>query len=173
VIKKALLFLLVMGCLVSASASGRVSARLILDGAISFAFIPIIQIAAFALVYRLSARRSSDKLPPFALAADRFFAGDTAWLLWLVIVAALLGIPPPRVTGAWFLTIAGTAIVPAIVVGRIDFRFFRQVMGATSRDATKRLLLHRAVGWILAIAYFFGIALWSEQLPELAKALGL
>jgi hypothetical protein len=79
---KALLFLFVMGCLVCLA--GRVSARLIVDGAISFAFIPIIQIASFALVYRLSA---TDKRPSFALAADRFFAGDTPWLLWLLLVA--------------------------------------------------------------------------------------
>ena len=173
-IKKALLFLFVMGCLVSASASGRVSARLIVDGAISFAFIPIIQIASFALVYRLSARRSNaDKRPSFALAADRFFAGDTPWLLWLLLVAAILGVAPPRVSAGWFLALVTTAIVPAILVARVDFRFFRQVMGASTREATRRVLLHRAVGWTLVIAYFFGIALWSEQLPKLAKALGL
>ena len=73
-IKRALLFLLVMGCVVSAAASGRISARLILDGAISFAFIPIFQIAAFALVYRFR-RRAAGALP-FARASDQFFAGD-------------------------------------------------------------------------------------------------
>ena len=76
-------------------------------------------------------------------------------------------------SAGWFLTIVTTAIVPAILVARVDFRFFRQVMGASAREAKGRLLLHRAVGWILVIAYFFGIALWSEELPKLAKALGL
>jgi len=158
-----------MGCVVSASASGRISARLILDGAISFAFIPIFQIAAFAIVFRL--RRSGDT--SFPGAADRFFAGDFPWLLWLVLVAALLGSTPHRVNARWFLPIVVSAVVPAVLVARLDFRFFRHDMGATSRQAKSSVVLHRAIAWTLAIAYFFGIALWSEQLPELAKAVGL
>ena len=168
-IKRALLFLLVMGCVVSAAASGRVSERLILDGAISFAFIPIFQIAAFAVVFRprLSGANS------FSVAGEQFFAGDFPWLLWLILVGAFLGVTPPRVSAGSFLTIVATAAVPAILVARRDFRFFREAMGATPREATRKLLLHRAIGWTLAIAYFFGIALWSEELPALAKALGL
>jgi hypothetical protein len=171
VIKRALLFLLVMGCVVSAGASGRINARLILDGAISFAFIPIFQFAAFALVYRF--RRRAASALPFTRASEQFFAGDIPWLLWLVLAAAFLGITPPRVTRGWFLTIVATAIVPAILVARLDFRFFRRALGATSREAARRVIVHRAIAWTLAIAYFFGIALWSEQLPELARALGL
>jgi hypothetical protein len=175
VIKRALLFLLVMGCVVSAAASGRISARLILDGAISFAFVPIFQIAAFALVYRFrtSTQRRAPTANSFARASEQFLAGDVPWLLWLVAVAAFLGIRPPRVSAGWFLTIVATAIVPAILVARLDFRFFRHGLGATSREAARSVIAHRAIAWTLAITYFFGIALWSEQLPELAKALGL
>src|SRR4029078_9800811 len=124
-----------------------------------------------ALVYRFR-RRAAGALP-FNRASDQFFAGDIPWLLWLVLAAPFLGIPPPRVTAGWFLTIVATAIVPAILVARVDFQFFRRALGATSREAARHVIVHRAIAWTLAIAYFFGIALWSEQLPELAKALGL
>jgi hypothetical protein len=34
------------------------------------------------------------------------------------------------------------------------------------------LLLNRAIGWPLGLAYFFGIAIWSEQLPEFLHWIG-
>src|SRR5262245_25338762 len=83
-VRQPLLLAFLMGCTVSLTASGRVSARLVVDGALSFAFVPIIEVLAFAVVFRRSARTM-----PFADAADRFFTGNAPWLLILAALAAL------------------------------------------------------------------------------------
>jgi hypothetical protein len=56
-----------LGWLVSLQASGRLRARLIADGALSFAFVPLFEMAALAAVYRLGPRRIS-----FARMVDLF-----------------------------------------------------------------------------------------------------
>src|SRR5262245_20165683 len=76
-VRRPLLLMLVLGCAVSLGVSGRLTIRLLLDGALSFAFIPLSQLAGFALVYRLR-----PPALPFADAVDRFFAGNTVWLWW-------------------------------------------------------------------------------------------
>src|SRR5207247_5441128 len=94
--RQPLLLAFLMGCTVSIAASGRVSLRLVLDEALSFAFVPIVEVAAFTLVYRLR-----DRTMPFARAADRFFAGNAPWLLVLAALAALTAIDTPQQTMAW------------------------------------------------------------------------
>ena len=121
-LRRPLRLLFVCGCVVSLSASGRLSARLIADGAVSFAFLPVFSLLALAAVYRRSPRRVS-----FAHAADLFFAANAPWLLWLVAFAAWrclqspmqAAAPPEALSSAIKLSLVayflGIAIWPEIV----------------------------------------------------------
>jgi len=168
-VRKPLLLAFVLGCAVAALASGRLSVRLIVDGAMSFAFVPAIELAAFATVYWTGRRRRI----PFARALDLFFAGNAPWLLWIVVVLALGSVVPPRQISPWILPVLVASLIPIVWSAYIDFHFFREVMGRPARGAVRDLVIHRALGWVAATVYFLGIAIWSETLPELGAWMGL
>jgi len=145
-------------------ASGRISARLIVDGAVSFAFIPVFEAVAFALVLRTGARRRV----PFARAADLFFTGNAPWLLWIVVVTALAGVVPPRNIGPWLFPIVSVSLAVAAWAAALDYRFFREVSRRPARGALQDVLVYRAIAWGAIVPYFLGIAAW----PEIAGRLG-
>jgi len=89
-VRQPLLLVFYLGCVVSIAASGRVAPRLVLDGAISFAFLPIAEGVAFAAVY---ARRR--RALPFAPAVDRFFLTNAPWLAAMMAVAVLTIVQTP------------------------------------------------------------------------------
>ena len=166
--RRALLLLFFVGCLASMLASGRFTVRLLVDGAVSFAFVPVVELAGFAAVWRLARRRDL----PFARAADQFFAGNWPWLVWLTVVAAVMGVVPPRAQSPWiWAAIVGCAIPIAWSI-RVDFAFFRVDLAQTPRGALRALFVSRGVAWGLGVTYFFGIALWPE-LAWLASKVGL
>src|SRR2546426_10870999 len=90
-LRKPAVLAFVLGCTVSIVASGRLSLRLIADGAVSFAFVPLVEMGALAAVYRAGRRPIS-----FARAVDLFFAGNAPWLLWLVRGAPPACLSPPK-----------------------------------------------------------------------------
>jgi hypothetical protein len=106
-LRRPLLSVLVIGCTVSFLASSQLTARLIIDGAVSFAFVAVIQVAALAAILRWTPSRLR-----FADAVDRFFAGGTAWLLTLVAISAAAAMTQPVF---WSLTVLELAVVPALV----------------------------------------------------------
>lgn len=167
--RRPLLFLLFIGCLVSLLASGRITVRLIVDGAISFAFVPAFCLAGLAVVWRLGPRAAL----PFARVVDAFFAGFTPWLLWMIVAGAVFGIVPPRAFSPWFYPVLIAGAVPLVWSLGIDWRFFRETLGRSPRQALRDLAIHRGIEWIGGVAYFLGMALWSDQLPALAMKLGL
>jgi hypothetical protein len=160
-----LLLAFVLGCTVSLVASGRLSVRLVADGAVSFAFLPVCCVAGFAIVYF----RRRDCPPPFARALDIFLSGQLPWLLWLIALAGLCSVVPPRGLGPWLLPLEVSIAIPAVWSGVADFHFFRQVMARAPRAAVLDLLLYRAVAWTAAAAYFFGIAIWYEVIPAVIE----
>src|SRR5215471_10121879 len=123
--RRPLLLLLFLGCFVSLMASGRITVRLIVDGAISFAFVPAFCLAGLAVVWRLGPRTALS----FASVADAFFAGFTPWLLWLIVVSGVLAFVPPRAFGSWFFPVLITGALPLVWSLRIDWRFFRDRLG--------------------------------------------
>jgi len=167
-VRRPLLLLLFVGCFISLMAAGRVTVRLIIDGAISFAFGPALCLVGLAVVWRLGPRTALS----FASVADAFFAGFTPWLVWLIVVGGVLGIVPPHAFGSWFFPLLTSAAVPLIWSLRIDWQFFRDRFGRSPRQALRDLAIHRAVEWIGFVAYFLGIALWYDALPGLAMKLG-
>ncbi|HKW00784.1 MAG TPA: hypothetical protein VJN96_13245 [Vicinamibacterales bacterium] len=167
--RRLLVVLLFLGSFVSLAAEGRFTLRLILDGAISFAFVPTLCLVALFAVWRIGPRPAV----PFAQAADTFFAGFTPWLIWLIVAGAVFGIVPPRAFAAWFYPVTLAAAVPFLWSLRIDWRFFRETLGRSPREARRDLVVSRAIAWIGGVAYFFGIALWSDVLPGLVAKLGV
>ena len=172
-LRKPLLLVFSLGCGVSALVSGRFSVRLILDGAISFAFVPAIEMATFAAVLWIGGRRTqAARRMPLARAVDLFFSGNTPWLLWIAVLAALGGVVPPTQVGPWIFSALLAAIVPIAWSAYLDFHFFRDVMSRPSGGAAWDLVLFRAIAWSGATAYFFGIAIWAEIVPRVFPWMG-
>jgi hypothetical protein len=161
VLRRLAFFVLVLGCSVSLLASGRLSLRLILDGALSFAFLPATTVAGLGVVYY----GHRDRALPFHRALDLFLAGLIPWFLWLLVLGTICSFVPPRHLGLWFPSIKFSLLVTAVWSTVLDFHFFREAMGRSSRAAIGDLLLYRLVGWGAATAYFFGIAIWYEIVP--------
>jgi len=167
--RRPLLLLLFLGGFVSLAVSGRFTLRLILDGAISFAFVPAFCLAGLAVVWRLGPRTARS----FASLADAFFAGFTPWLAWLILAGGVFGLVPPRASGAWLFPLMIAGALPLIWSLRLDWRFFHERLGRSPRHALRDLVVHRAVEWFGVVAYFLGIALWYQYLPALAMKVGL
>ena len=166
-LRRPLLLALAMGCTVSFQASGRLSVRLIADGAVSFAFVPVFELMALAWVYRLGPRRI-----PFARAADLFFAANAPWLVWLMAFTILRCLETPVQATAppmWLLwTLEGSLLATAAWSASIDLHFFREVLPRPAGKAARDLMLQRAIGWTCTIVYFLGLAIW----PEIAGRIG-
>lgn len=165
--------LFAFGCFVSIAASGRLSVRLIVDGAVSFAFVVAIEIAALAVVTRTGARlRENNAGGRFPSVVDVFFLGNAPWLWWMLLVGAVLGVVPPRDLGPWFRVAIDSCLVPAAWSVWIDYHFFREVLAESPRGARRAVLVNRTIGWVGAIGIFLGIAIWS-YLPGIAARVGL
>jgi hypothetical protein len=132
-------------------ASGRFTLRLIVDGTVSFAFVPLSELVAYAIVHRL--QRGTRR---FAEDADRYFSGHTPWLWWLVALMTASAILPVRTTDLLAIALV-TWVIPIALSVWLDWRFFRSA-GRTRALAVTDIVLQRAVAWPLATGYFFGIA---------------
>jgi hypothetical protein len=159
----------VIGCVVSAGASGGFRVRLIADGAVSFAFVPAFEVAALAIVCRTETRARV----PFPEAVGRFFAGNTPWLAWMTIVAAAFAVTPPRSIGPLVKPALFGSLVPLVWSAYADFRFFRDVMQRDGAGARRDLALHRLISWSAILIYFFGIAIWHEYALKIPGWFGL
>ena len=159
VLGRPLLFALFLGCTVSALAAGRFTIGLILDGAISFAFVPAIHVAALAFVHRLTRDRSL----PIARAIDRFFSGSSVWLLWMIGVSAIGSVVPPRQIGPWLLPLLASLLLPLAWSLWTDFHFFREVMHRSPAMAVRDLVLQRTIAWIGITLYFLYNSMWPLE----------
>jgi hypothetical protein len=155
--RRPLLLAFLLGCGVSILASGRFTLRLIADGTLSFAFVPLCELVAFAVVYRVQ-----HGTRPFAQAVDRYFAGNTPWLWWMVAIMAATALLPARRLGSVLAPLLFTSPIPIALSVRFDWRLFRGD-GRTRRQATVDILLQRAIAWSLATAYFLGVAITTRD----------
>lgn len=160
-IRRPLLLAFAMGLLLSLDSSGRLSLRTVVDGMISFAFLPIVEVLAVGAVYLRSDRRV-----PFARVVDAFFVSNSPWLFW-ILGFCLWRIPRTPVensslTFSMSLTILATMLVPICWSAYLDMRFFRIVLPRRSQSAAMDLATARAIGWLGGLGYFFGIAAWAQ-----------
>jgi hypothetical protein len=103
--RRPLLLAFVLGCGVSLLASGRFTLRLVVDGTISFAFVPLCELVAFA-----------DRLPSATAARGTFrvrLKPDTT------LGAIAISRETPRGCGGWWRLMAVIALLPARRLGSI------------------------------------------------------
>jgi hypothetical protein len=163
--RRSLLLLIAIACVVSVCASGRLSARLALDGAVAFAFIPAFEVLSFAAIWpRLRAHARATGLT-FGTAFDAFSAGNRPWLFWMLLLV-LVGMLPPRQADSWILPLLLSSLVPFVLVVLADVRFVRVALGRPAQAARMDILLQRLIGWTGGVVYFLGIALWAEIVPR-------
>lgn len=159
-LRRPLLLALFFDCLVSIQASGRISARLVADGIVSFAFVPIFEVLSLAVVYRRGPRRV-----PFAQTVDLFCAGNTPWLLWMLAFAAVRSLQTPLQATAfpdwWALTLLLSVSPTAAWSAYIDLQFFRTVLPREDGRAARDLILQRAISWTCIIGWYVGHELWQ------------
>jgi hypothetical protein len=156
-LRRPLELLFLIGCVVSVWTSGHLSVRLIADGMVSFAFVPVFQMLSFAVVYRRI------RGVPFAPAADRFFATDWRWRTWLVGIAALRLVLTPMQAGAppelLFRAVQASVLGVIAWSARADYEFFLDRV-SRPRESLRALALQRAISWTCSLVYFYGIAVW-------------
>ena len=165
--RRPIALLVAIGSTISILAAGRLTARLVVDGAISFAFVPLFEIAALAIVVRRIPRRV-----PFAQAVDLVFAANGPWIVWMLTVSALASAVSPDEVPRWtarprmWAVEAATAATILWFVW-IQFHVFRDALGRSRADAARDVALQRAVAWSAGTLYFFGFALWPLVLGML------
>jgi hypothetical protein len=159
-LRRPLLLALVCGCVVSMQVSGRFSVRLIADGMISFAFIPMFEALALGAVFRRHPHGV-----PFARAVDMYFVANAPWLLWLIGFVSVRAFETPiqatAMTTSIELTVLATLVPVALWSAWIDLHYFRAVLPRPA-GAVRDLLIERAIAWPCAIGYFIGVAIWPE-----------
>ena len=166
VLRRPIALALLLGCAISMLTARRLTVRLILDGALSYAFVPLFQIAAFAIVFRPQSAPIA-----FSDAVDRFFAGSLPWLLWL---AALTTAAAMSWSVYWPLAwLEISAIAPIVWAGHIDYHFYRDVLRRGRGGAMRDLVLQRALAWSAVLAYFLGIAIRDDVWPLMRRWAGL
>jgi hypothetical protein len=145
-LRRPFLVAFVLGCGVSVLASGRFTLRLIVDGTLSMAFVPACQMLGFAAVYPF--RRTPVS---FASAVDRFFAGNTVWLAWMLVFMVLGVVLPVTGQGQLEGPFLISSIVPILWSVAVDRRFFADVIGRTGWRGGFDIAIERLVAWLAAI----------------------
>jgi hypothetical protein len=143
----------VLGCVVSLLDSRGLTIGRVLPAALTWSWVPLLEILAFAAVWKLQPRPM-----PFAIAVDRFCAGNTFWWLLLVAFGACWRLLPESV---WLVFAAGVAAWNAFS----DYRFFQREM--KSAAPLRDLLINRVLAWVPGILLFGGASLW----PGIAERL--
>src|SRR4051812_19720319 len=82
--RQILLLLFVIACMISVVVSGRLTLRLVVDGASSFAFVPLAELLGFAVVWWMA-----HPVLPFRRAGGIFLSGNLPWLVWCVFMTAV------------------------------------------------------------------------------------
>jgi hypothetical protein len=163
--RRPLFLAFVLGCAASAFGSGRFSADLIVDGAVSWAFVPASEVVAFGVVFWLGLRRahlSDDQPVPFRRLLDVFLVANAPWLAWAIGVMSLAIVIPPRQFGTWFMPVIYTMVVPMIWAAYLDYQFFRLFARQPSRRAIGNVVIVRVICWLLTTWYFAGLVLVTE-----------
>ena len=163
-LRRPVLQALFLGGIVSLSTSERFTLRLILGGAVAWAFVPALQVVSMTAILRLLGRGAV----PLSRAIDLYFAGQGPWLLWLLAWTALAtALPVPQayaLTGTWGLSLSLAVAVSWSTIVRVAF--FREVLALRGSRVLGALLLHTSLTWGAVILFF----LLSDQLwPRIVR----
>jgi hypothetical protein len=160
-LKKPLFLAFFLGCTVSFLTARTLTLRLLVPEMVSWAFVPLIEIAALATVCRRDRRNI-----PFAELIDSFFRGYSPWLLWMTGICAIWSFLSTAsksldwtISVVWLLGGVVCAVVWSLF---IDFRFFRSVLQRSPAVAARELALHRLISWSLILAAIGAPTIWSD-----------
>ena len=146
-----LLHAFALGWGVSMMNSSTLVPRLLVDGAISFVFVPAFQLLAFWIVFR---RRGPEAR--FDVAAERFFATNTPWLV-LVFGLALWGvIQSPRDAAVWSWNEVLAALGAMGLAAAWSWWLERDQL------RPRESVLYRAMAWPAVLIYFLGFSVWAD-----------
>ena len=161
--RRPLLVAFLLGCAISLLTAGSLTLRLVTSATVTWSFVPLLEMAALAVVWRLGSRRLS--LPH---AMDLFFTGHAPWSLWLIGFGAYWSsFPQPRglyVTEWLWLLLAGGIMAWSAC---IDFWFHRYVLESSPSRAVRHLLFQRAFCWTIGILLFGYGSLWADLVERL------
>ncbi len=144
----ALRLLLVLGAVVSITATGRLAPLEALIAAGSFAYVPIVQALALAFALRVIAPKV-----PLARAIALHFAGAGPWILALLGVAAV-ALLAPRPAPALFTAVPILAVMAWTWGNVLTFALFRSALGLSRARSAAGLLLHLAGINVIVPVYF-------------------
>lgn len=156
-VRRPLLIMFAMGLLLSLGSSTRVSARTVVDGMISFAFLPVAEVLAAGAIHL-----RSDRHVPFVQVVDLFLVSHAPWLIWILGFCAwqAAGVSPTTMSDTTARLLVASLLVPAGWAAYLDLQLFRIVL--SRRNVAVDLIVARLIGWTIAIGYFLGIALWAQ-----------
>jgi hypothetical protein len=160
-LKRPLFLAFFLGCTVSFLTAGTLTLRLIVPEMVAWAIVPLIEMAALAVVCRGDQRNIR-----FAELIDSFFRGYLPWLLWLIGICVIWSLLSPAsnsldwtISIVWMLGGVGCAVVWSLF---IDFRFFKSVLKRNPAVAMRDVAMHRFISWTLILAVIGGPTIWSD-----------
>ena len=165
--RQPLLLVFVLGTTVSMLGSGQFTLRLIVDGAVSFAFVPVCQAAGISAVWL---RRRS--VLSYAATLDSLFENNVPWLVWLLALIGIGAFVPVVELRNWITPVLVSLVAPVAWSAYLDFRLMRTTMCRSAGGAALDVALQRAVAWPPAFTYFLGATLLSEVASMVAGWLG-
>jgi hypothetical protein len=159
--KRPLFLAFFLGCTVSFLTARTLTLRLVMPEMVSWAFVPLVEVAALAAVCRRDCRST-----PFVELIDSFFSGYSPWLLWMTGICAIWSLLSPASKSLdWTISIVwvlGGVVLAAVWSLFIDFRFFRSVLHRSPAVAARELVMHRFISWTLILAVIGGPTIWSD-----------
>ena len=160
-LRRPLFLLFAMGMVLSIQSSGRLSVRVVADGMVSFAFLPLCEVLSIGAVYLRGDRRQR-----FPHVVDAFFANNTPWLVWILGYCMLRVLQTPVQAAApspvMYSMTGASMLIPICWSAYLDLQFFRLVLPRTFGSAVSDLFVQRGIAWASALGYFFGIVGWAQ-----------
>jgi len=154
ILKRILFLALFLGGIVSLTSSGRLTARLVLGGALCWSFAPLLQIVSMLVVLRWLHNAQTPTLRSLEL----FLWGHGPWSFWLLGVAGICCFVSPLRCYAWALE-PGAArflalLVPLAWSNAVTFGFLRGGLRMSPSRSALGILLHGAMIWGFVLAFF-------------------
>jgi hypothetical protein len=132
-----------LGLTTATAAAGHVSARLVLSEIVSWAFVPLLQLATGAILIRSARARTVG----MARAMELLFAAHGPWSLWLVGTALW------QLSGPTLEAVIASAVVPHAVTAYLLLVYGREVLGLTPSQARRKVFAHQTATVLLILLY--------------------
>jgi hypothetical protein len=152
------LLALLLGIVAPIAATGRITLSLLLSGMIYWSFVPVVQFATGTVLIRSAADRPVD-LPR---GVELLFAAHGPWSMWLIAAAAMMMFTWNQIE------VLATALVPMALTARMLSAFGREVLGLSHRSATRRMMIHQALTWVVIVVY---VELTTQLFPRIIGSL--